>query len=139
LEKSVGANSLWQLAHLFSYNILPSATMGLMVDSLGDAIFGGTCTTSGVWAPTLVFGGLDPQEYKSTAIHAAAIAFTFMEIVFGLFVWPYAFGKNKKIPRTFGLSGLIFTVFTGYFTSMSSTSKMSVASGGITPPAPREP
>jgi hypothetical protein len=27
----------------------------------------------------------------------------------------------------------------GYFTSISSTSKMSVAFGGITPPAPRSP
>jgi len=62
LEKSVGANSLWQLAHLFSYMIFPSATIGLIVDSLGEAILGGTWTTSGVWAPTLVFGGLDPQE-----------------------------------------------------------------------------
>ena len=48
--------------------------------------------------------------------------------------------KIKK-PDNITLSGIHFVdnYSVAYFTSISSTSKTSVAFGGITPPAPREP
>jgi hypothetical protein len=47
----------------------------------------------------------------------------------------YQYIKTKKSTRT----GAFYNLYGIYFTSISSTSKMSVAFGGITPPAPLSP
>lgn len=47
--------------------------------------------------------------------------------------------NSKHLHKKGHPKAALIIVIRNYFTSINSTSKINVASGGITPPAPREP